>query len=762
MSRYVKIDSEWRVSYAGRDGKEQHVPASVPGNVLADLVRAGVMPEPYSGDNSLAFRELEYLDFAYETEFASPDFAQGERVELVFNGVDTIADYYLDGEKIGESRNMFIVHRLDITARTSSGKRHSLKVVLRSAVNYARQFDVPAYARAQDYNYETLYLRKARHSFGWDIMPRLVGAGLWREVGIEVHSATEWTSLYLRTIRILPEGALFYLNWQFTTDEKHLDDFSAVLEMKCGSHEYRHEFTPRFVCGKTYFFLPNPQLWWPAGSGPQNLYDAKLTLYFGGRPVAKKTFVTAARTIQLNYKEKARGAAADRFDFIVNDQKIYVRGINHVPVDALHGENAERRIRALEHALELNCNMVRIWGGGVYEDDDFYDWCDRHGMMVWQDFMFACECPPHDEWYLKEVANEAEQIVKKLRNHPSLAIFCGDNECDVTQRGSSPELPPSFNRITRQILPEAVGLHAPECAYIASSPFISDDVWASRGRFAPPEQHPWGDRYDWKSDYYHDSFRCAFASEIGYPGINCLESLKKYMPQEALSTNAVRDNAPLWHIHASAPFNANHPSFSFRMPLLWKHVKRSWGEAADDIATFIEQSQIIHAEAMKTFVETFRVNRSRCGGLMLWNLLDGWPMCSEALLDYYFAKKAAFDYVRRAQQSLCMILPEPTSWRATPIMVNDRPEAAAGNWRIINMEDGKEVASGAYSVAAGSSSELVWFDHAPNAMQLLALEWDDGAATYHNHALLGNAPYDFERYRACMARFKKHLNAEKM
>ncbi|MBQ6471463.1 MAG: hypothetical protein IJJ33_05735, partial [Victivallales bacterium] len=288
-----------------------------------------------------------------------------------------------------------------------------------------------------------------------------------------------------------------------------------------------------------------------------------------------------------------------------------------------------------------------------------------------------------------------------------------------------------------------------DCAYIASSPFISDEVWSSKGQCKPPEQHPWGDRYDWKSDFYHDAFHCAFASEVGYPGLNCLESLRKYLPEAELNTQAVKASGDTWHLHSSAPFNDRHPAFSFRAPLLWKIVNRTFGKASEDFPTFIEQSQSAHAEAMKTFVESFRVNRDRCGGLMLWNLLDGWPMCSEALLDYYFEKKLAFDYVRRAQQPLCMILPEPTSWRAMPFMVNDRPTPASGAWRVTDAESGELLAADNYNVNANSVCELKWFRHRAEAMQFLLLEWDDGQSTFHNHALLGNAPYDFERYHRC-------------
>lgn len=736
-------------------GEKISIPARVPGNALADIVRAGLMPDPFYGSNSLDFRKFDYIDFKYSSTFTAPEIELGDRLALVFEGVDTVAEYYLDGQLIGQSCNMFVEQVLDLTDLIRPGQTYKLETVLRSPVNYARQFTVSAHARAQDYNYETLYLRKARHSFGWDIFPRLVGAGLWRKVYFKVEKPTRWSDVYLRTIRIVPEGALFYLNWSFQTDSVELDDFTAELVMSCKEQTFTHKFKPRFICGKTYFFLPDPQLWWPAGSGEANLYDCVLTLYKDGKTAAVKKFHTAARTITLDYREKAQGAPDDKFDFMVNGQKIYIRGVNHVPVDALHGENAHRRFKALEAALDLNCNMVRIWGGGVYENDDFYDWCDRNGMMVWQDFMFACECPPNDQWYLEAVADEAARICKKLRNHPSLALFCGDNECDVIHRGSSPYVKTSANKVTRHVLPDAVTEHAPETAYIPSSPYISDEVWGAGGKYLPPELHPWGDRFDWKSYHYHDSFKCVFVSEVGYPGLAGLGSLKKFIPADELNNESILQNSLSWHVHASAPFADEHPSFSFRMPLLLKHVQRSFGSLPDNFARTVEASQIIHAEAMKSFVEKFRVQRGRCGGLMLWNLLDGWPECTEALIDYYFERKKAYHYVKQAQQELCMILPEPASWRAAPVMVNDRSSSASGSWEVMDLEDDKVLCSGKYSVGGNSSAALMWYDHPPKAMQMVMLKWDDGNKTYYNHALIGNAPYDYELYCRCMEKFVK-------
>ena len=745
MTRY-SWESSWNLKYTLKDGQNVQIPAKVPGNVLADIVRANLEKDPFLADNSLEFRKYDYIDFEYITTFVTPEFLFGERVELVFSGVDTIAEYFLDGKSIYKSNNMFVEQHIDITDYTSPLKQHILSVKLQSAVNYARNFTPSAHVRAQDYNYEAVYLRKARHSFGWDIFPRLPGAGIWRPVFIDVKRSTEWNEVYLRTITILPEGALFYLNWSFSTNEEELDDFSAEIILTCKEQTFIHQFTPRFVCGKTYFYLPNPKLWWPVGSGEQNIYDVELKLFLHKKIVSVKKFHTAARTILLDYKETAQGAEQDNFNFIVNGKKIYIRGLNHVPVDALHGENANRRFQALEAALDLHCNMIRIWGGGVYEDDDFYDWCDIHGMLVWQDFMFACECPPQDEWFLRDVENEAIAIIKKLRNHPSLALFCGDNECDVIHRGSSPYLPPSHNKITRLVLPEAVGEHSPEVAYIPSSPFISDEVWKSPTKYLSPELHPWGDRYDWKSNYYHDAFRCCFISEIGYPGINNLSSLKQYIPENDLNITAIQENRASWHTHATAPFAAEHPSFSFRVNLPLKLVERTFGSFPASFEEFVDKSQIVHAEAMKTFVEQFRVNRNSKGGLMLWNLMDGWPQYSEALIDYYNERKKAYEYVKQASQELCLILPEPTSWRATPVIVNDLSTSASGYWKIFDLANNELLIEGNYSIAGNSCSNLMWFEHRPKAMQMLLLEWSNGNKIYYNHALIGNAPYDYNFY----------------
>lgn len=190
-----------------------------------------------------------------------------------------------------------------------------------------------------------------------------------------------------------------------------------------------YDFIPRFVSGKNSLAINNPKLWWPRGSGEQNLYDVTLTLFYQGKAVAEDTFKTGIRDIQL-IRSETNFDGNGQFCFLVNYKKIFIKGTNWVPANALHGECRERIAKALELCGELNCNMIRCWGGGVYEDHEFFDICDREGFLVWQDFMLACENPPQMQWFKDELREEAVAVIKKLRQHPSLALWSGDNECD--------------------------------------------------------------------------------------------------------------------------------------------------------------------------------------------------------------------------------------------------------------------------------------------------------------------------------------------
>lgn len=750
--RKVLWNARWQLSFGRPETKKPvMIPAQVPGNVLGDLERAGLIPDPKFADNSLKLRCWEYVDWCYTTEVTAPELLPDETLTLVFGGIDTIAEIRLDGELLGYSENMFVARRFELGRRMEPGSVHRLEIRIASALNHARKLPAPAFARAQNYNYESLYLRKARHSFGWDIAPRLVGAGLWREVWWEITPATAWDELYLFTHALRNHSAFLQLYWKLQTADSVLDDLEAELELEREGRSFIHRFRPRFVAGRTYFDFPNPVLWEPSGRGEPALYQATARLFRRGELAEERTFRFGIRTVKLDYAEKASGAAVDRFQFIVNGKPLFALGSNWVPLDALHGEHRENLIPALELLEETHCNFVRCWGGGVYEDDAFFDWCDEHGILVWQDFMLACEQPPQDEWYRKQIADEAVAVVKALRQHPSLAFWCGDNECDCSGDWN-PNVPQAYNKITREVLPEAVHCHDMCRDYLPSSPFISDAVWRAHDSSLAPEHHLWGDRFDWKSPFYTRDAAC-FNSEVGYPGMAAMTSLKEFLPESLLNVPAMLSGVPEWLAHAVQPFGDADGCYIMRLRWIADQVRRSFGGLPEDFATFVAMSQAVEREAMKSFIENARRRQPQgMGGIIWWNLKDCFPTCAEGAVDYYFRKKPAFAAIAEVQRPLLIMAAEPESWYVPIFLSNlgDRP--TSGKFRVSDLITGEELAAGVCKVGAGTAERIGDFRPESAPLRVLQLEYagDDGQCAV-NTFLLGNAPYDWQKYREAMA-----------
>ena len=534
MKRY--LDSNWNLSFTTLEGKHYEIPAQVPGNVTGDLFRANIIPDPYFGCNSNLLRPYEFIDWQYSTKFQAPSLKKGEWLRIDLEGIDTVFELRINGKVVGTGKNMFIPHHFDITDHIRQNAENELSVKIEGSVQYARKFKRPSNVSASEYNYEGLYIRRPQHTYGWDIAPRLVGAGIWRPVSIEIIEPTRWTDVYLCTASLKKRSAYMILDWSFETESISLDGFSAMLRLTCGEQEFEYRFTPRFITGKTSFDLPDPRLWEPAGYGKQNLYQAELYLYRNGKEVSVKKFRTGIRTVRLEHTEMGCSDGDGKFQFYVNEKPVFIKGSNWVPFEALHGEHPERMRKALDLFAEAGCNTVRCWGGNVYEDDDFFDYCDELGLLVWQDFMFACEFAPLDPDFLEQVREEAECIVKKLRHHPSLALWCGDNECDEKILWA-PEFSrrlPSENRITREILPRAVAAFDPARDYLPSSPYITDAAKIFDKHYEIPEQHLWGPRDNFKSNFYKDN-KAIFASEIGYHGMPCLDSIRRFIPENELN-----------------------------------------------------------------------------------------------------------------------------------------------------------------------------------------------------------------------------------
>ncbi len=320
---------------------------------------------------------------------------------------------------------------------------------------------------------------------------------------------------------------------------------------------------------------------------------------------------------------------------------------------------------------DIGCNTVRCWGGNVYENEKFYDFCDRNGIMVWQDFAMACAVYPQNDEFAKAIGEEAETIIKALRHHPSIVLWAGDNECDAAHAWNSHPTDPNENILTRKILPEKVRAHSTFTPYLPSSPYIDEEAYKS-GK-PTSEDHLWGPRDYFKGDYYKNTV-CHFASETGYHGCPSPESLKKFIPKEHL-WGCLDDR--YWICHAACMTPDPSDPFYYRIRLMWNQVVTLFGEgsiALSDLEHFSRASQISQAEAKKYFIERFRLTKWRRTGIIWWNLIDGWPQISDAVVDYYGDKKLAYYYIKQSQKPVQMMFDEHCDGKLNLYAVNDTRE----------------------------------------------------------------------------------------
>ena len=452
------------------------IAAHVPGNFELDLLRDGQIEEPFRGMNIAELQKFERTHCTYSRRFVYQPRPNHEPI-LRFEGADCIAEYFLNGRKFGESDNALVEHEFAVADYLQVGE-NELIVHFSPAREWAERFDYPPLLGAQKANYEALYLRKPPHCFGWDIMPRALSAGLWRGVSLVFRPVERLETVYLRTISANAKVAQMILHFeaQLNPDAKYEIEVAGV----CGDSTFSRLERALFRAGRLKIEMKNPLLWWPKNRGAAHLYQITVRLFKDGAEIDRVEFSHGVRTVKLDRTSTTDAQGRGEFCFRVNGEKIFIMGTNWVPLDAYHSRDAERLPAALELLDEIGCNMVRCWGGNVYESDAFFDWCDENGVLVWQDFALACAVYPQDETFQARIRDEAHKVVRRLRHHACLALWAGDNECDQAYDwfGAGD---PNHNVLTRQVLPAIVREQAPGALFLPSSPFI-DEVAFKAGR----------------------------------------------------------------------------------------------------------------------------------------------------------------------------------------------------------------------------------------------------------------------------------------
>lgn len=740
------------------------LPARVPGNVELDLQAAGAIPDPFYAANIRCLRPLESHEWWYTRQFDLPESARRLPWDLVCAGLDTLATVWINGVEVGRSDNMLIAHCFDATPALRFGQTNRIVIRLGSVTNQARRYHYEGQAMSSDHREESLYIRKAPHMWGWDIMPRAVSAGIWRPLWLEPHLPDAIEQAYYWTISAGPDGAVLGAHVQFRTAATELDGMSIRFRGVGRDHSFEYEWPVEFISERCTIDVPQARLWWPKGYGEPYLYTVTAQLRRGGAVLAERVDRVGIRRVEVRRTEEAGPAwsapsAADgvarcdqppdarhHFYFVVNDVPIMVKGANWVQLDAFHSRDARRVDDAIALFDDLGCNMIRCWGGNVYEDERFFDLCDEKGMLVWQDFAFACGLYPQDGAFLARVRDEAQAVAERLRNHACLALWCGDNEVDMMYMHAS--LQASANRLTREVIPHVLQRFDPYRAFVPSSPYVPPALTADPGAvYLPPEQHLWGPRGYYKSPFY-TQHSAHFVGEIGYHGCPNVSSLRRFLSPSGLWPWRQNDE---WQVHSV--YHWQHKAIERdRVTLMANQVRELFGHVPDDLESFALASQISQAEAKKFFIESTRLRKWRTSGILWWNVIDGWPQFSDAIVDYYFGKKLAYQYIKRVQRPVCLVIGEAGPGKYLPVVVcNDSREQAEGSYEIKDGDTGDVLAAGDFRVPANQNWQVARLRTFASDQRLYLATWTIGNVVYGNHYVAGLPPLSLERYRSWLA-----------
>lgn len=622
MTEQVNLGGAWRMREA--DSQTWHS-AHVPGSVYADLMADGTMPDPFWRENELDAFERMKKDYVYQRTFTVTEAQLAHaHVELVCEGLDTLVHVSLNGREIAFADNMHITWVWDVKEQLHAGK-NTLEIRFDSPILYcAKKAEEAPGWESSDATPGFRHLRKAHCMFGWDWGPRLPDAGIWRPIFLRT-----WDAARLENAMMLQAHHDGVVDVTIRPEIAGESAWSAEITAPDGEVLT----LPETTAAEQVITIEHPQLWWPNGLGKQPLYRVTVRLATGDTRVWR----IGLRTMTISREKDEWG---EEFCHVVNGMKVFAMGADYIPEDNILARvTPERTRRLLEDCKAANFNAIRVWGGGYYPDDAFYDICDKLGLMVWQDLMYACAFYDLTPDFERSIRAETHQNVARLRHHASLALICGNNEMEMFMAGANSalinhrtwEFVPTYpHHITdyvkmfEYILPAIVKETAPQTYWWPASP-------SSGGNFDAPNDENRGDNHYW--DVWHGEkpfteyrkFFFRYASEFGFQSFPCLKSVKQFtLPDDRNIFSRVMERHQ--RNQAANGKILSYLSQTFRYP-----------NSFDDL---LYASQLMQAEAIRYGVEHWRRNRGRCMGAIIWQLNDIWPVASWASIDYYGRWKA--------------------------------------------------------------------------------------------------------------------------
>ena len=765
------LNGRWQVKQATQTGSDW-LAATVPGCVHTDLLATGMIPDPFYRDNEQQVLWVGETDWVYRRTFTvASGVLQHERVLLRCDGLDTLATVWLNGAELGRTDNMFRTWEFDVRPFLQPGE-NEITVRFDSALRVGQEKLAQRYIHSWSTEDHKLpggnYVRKAQCHFGWDWGPQLVTCGIWRDIQLVAFNSARLADVHVRQDH--SQSGQVTLTCHMTAERVRELPLKAICCVIFAGEEIdRQTVALTGATAAATLTIPNPKLWWPNGLGEQPLYTVSVTLLDEAeRPLDSWRKNVGLRRLRLVREADEWG---ESFHFACNDVDFFAKGANWIPADSFITRLADADYgRLLRAAAGANMNMLRVWGGGIYEQPIFYDLCDKLGICVWQDFMFACATyPTFDDAFVENVEQEARENIGRLRHHACLALWCGNNELEQglvddewTERAMSWA---DYSKVFDRLLPQLVAELDPETDYWPGSPHTP---YENRHYWNDPR---WGDAHIWDVwhgmepfEYYYTCFH-RFNSEFGFQSFPEPQSVRAFTePDDENITSYVME------------YHQRSPSGNSKI----MHYLLDWFRLPTSFDMTLWLSQILQGMAIKHAVEHWRRTVPRGMGTLYWQLNDCWPVASWSSLDYSGRWKALHHMARHFYAPLLVSgVSNRDSGTVSVHVSSDRREDVTGEvrWEVTTVQ-GEGVAGGAETAVfpAGANTSLVTLEllanleeyGARNLLVWLQLVVDDAVVSRNlvlfarpKHLPLAEPAIEWKVEESGDGRYHVHLSAAK-